>query len=215
MTHQSIKKDLELSEEDSAFAVIAAPWLPVKCYYSLYYLESVLAHLMDGFAGGFGQGGHTGVRKKIHALTEGGHFSFRVSELDRVYRLAQIESLPAIRPGQNTQRDYWQDPECTASIARKLMEYKLDDVKRRKDWNLRTNKDRLARKQFIAQERLMLVDAFFWYRLKANYRDQDYIDFENGIAEEEEVLDYVRTYAAAYNRYRSQLERGITTLSEG
>ena len=55
LTQKSIKKDIELSRGDSAFAVIATPWFRVKCYYALYYLESILVHLIDGSSSGFGK----------------------------------------------------------------------------------------------------------------------------------------------------------------
>ena len=71
VTLKSIKKDIELAREDSAFAVIAAPWFPVKCYYVLYYLESILTHLLDGSTQGFGKGGHAGIRKKIYSIMTG------------------------------------------------------------------------------------------------------------------------------------------------
>jgi hypothetical protein len=106
VTLKSIKKDIELAREDSAFAVIAAPWFPVKCYYSLYYLESVLTHLLDGSVQGFGKGGHAGIRKKIYSLVDTGAIEFSVAELNHVYGLAQICALPAINAGQNARSDY-------------------------------------------------------------------------------------------------------------
>jgi len=49
------------------------------------------------------------------------------------------------------------------------------------------------------------------YRIKANYRDLDYIDFENGITETE-VLEYLETYNKVFEYYRIQLIRQITKL---
>jgi len=211
VTRKSIRKDIELSREDSAFAVIAAPWFPVKCYYSLYYLESILVHLIDGTTSGFGKGGHTSVRKKIYNLVDSGVISLGTSELNRIYKLTDIQVFPAINPGQNARYDYWRKTECTNSVAKKLMDYKLHDAKLGKKWNLHTKKHREEQKQFIFNEKLMLLDFFYWYRIKANYRDLDYIDFENGITETE-VLGYIEDYYNAYIYYRSQLLRRINVL---
>src|SRR3989338_11132682 len=211
VTLKSIKKDIELAHEDSAFAVIAAPWFPVKCYYALYYLESVLTHLLDGSVQGFGKGGHAGIRKKVYSLVDMGFIVFSVAELNRVYELTQIRALPAINAGQNARSDYWQKPDCINSVAKKLMDYKLHDAKIGRKWNLRTKKHREEQKLFVGAERLMIVDFFFWYRIKANYRDLDYIDFENGITESE-VLEYLETYNKVFEHYRIQLIKQINPL---
>ena len=79
------------------------------------------------------------------------------------------------------------------------MKYKMHDSG--KKWNLRTKKGREEKRQFVSQESLMLTDFFYWYRIKANYRDLDYIDFESGISESE-VLEYMRTYYQAFDYYR-------------
>ena len=211
VTLKSIKKDIELAREDSAFAVIATPWFPVKCYYALYYLESILTHLLDGSVQGFGKGGHAGIRKKIYSLVDTGAIVFSVSELNRIYDLTQIRAFPAINSGQNARFDYWQKTDCVNSVAKKLMEYKLHDAKIGRKWNLHLKKHQEDQKEFIKNEHLMIADFFFWYRIKANYRDLDYIDFENGITESE-VLEYVETYNKAFEHYRIQLMRQINPL---
>ncbi len=211
VTLKSIKKDIELAREDSAFAVIAAPWFPVKCYYALYYLESVLTHLLDGSVQGFGKGGHAGIRKRIYSLIDTGALVFSVAELNRVYGLIEIQALSVINVGQNARSDYWQKTDCINSVAKKLMDYKLHDAKLGRKWNLHTKKHQDDQKLFIGTERLMIADFFFWYRIKANYRDLDYIDFENGITEAE-VLEYLETYNKVFEHYRIQLIKQINPL---
>ena len=212
VTLKSIRKDIELAREDPAFSIIAAPWFSVKCYYALYYLESILIHLTDGSSHGFTKAGHGGVRKRIMALVNSGNFSFSLPEINKVNDLAQIDRLPPIKSGQNTRIDYWDKPECVGSILKKLMEYKLHDAKLAQKWDLRTKKHQFAKKAYIAGESLMVLDSFYWYRIKANYRDLDYIDFENGITEEE-VLGYMESYFNAFNHYRVQLVKNINKLS--
>ena len=211
VTVKSIRKDIELAKENSEFAVIAAPWFPVKCYYALYYLESVLIHLIDGCAYGFGKGGHTGIRKKIYALIGARNILFNQPDLDVVYNLVQVKNMPAIDSGQNTRSDFWQKNECVQSVAKKLMEYKIHDAKNGRKWNLHTKKHRAEREQFITTEQLMIIDFFYWYRIKANYRDLDYIDFENGITPGE-VLGYLETYYKAFNFYRTGLVNKINSF---
>lgn len=203
-THKSIKKDVELAGGDPAFAVIAAPWLPVKCYYALYYLETNLFHLLDGNASGFVKGGHTAIRKKLAADLTRGVVSFSNQELNRTHTLREVDGLPALIAGQNTRATFWQEDGCTDSILKKLTDYKFHDQRTGKKWNLRTKKDQRERDLFMERERVTPLDFFYWYRIKANYRDLDYIDFENGVTEDE-VLAYLRSYNAAYLAYRKLL----------
>jgi len=94
---------------------------------------------------------------------------------------------------------------------KKLMEYKLHDAKLARKWDLRTKKHRLEQTQYIDKEALMLLDFFYWYRIKANYRDLDYIDFEAGLAESE-VAGYIENYYAAYRVYWTQLARNVEAI---
>jgi hypothetical protein len=211
LTKASIEKDVELVHEDTEFALIAAPWLPVKCYYHLYYLESMLVHLIDGTSWGFSKGGHTGIRRKLSSLFQASTLSFTNNDLNQVHALADVQRIPRIRPGQNARHDYWSDPECPRSVARKLAEYKLRDAKASKGWNLRTRKGKAALAEFVNREKLMILDFFYWYRIKANYRDLDYIDFEYGVSKEE-VLEYIQSYSKAYQHYRRQLSTVLNSL---
>lgn len=211
LTLKSIEKDIELAREDSAFAIIAAPWFPVKCYYAIYYLESVLTHLVDGNSTGFSKGGHTGMRTRISTLVASGAIKFSSAELNRVYILREIDELPIMKSGQNVRSDYWQDIDCINSVVKKLMDYKLKDAKLGHKWNLRRKKDQQDRKKFIDTKLLMIPDFFYWYRIKANYRDLEYLDFENGITESA-VLLYLETYNSVFENYRNQLMGPINSL---
>jgi hypothetical protein len=207
ITNKSIKKDMELVREDPEFAILATPWFPVKCYYALYYLESVLVHLIDGCIYGFSKGGHKGVRKKIYELVEKGIISFG-ADLNSIFILEALEKAPTIFPGENAKRDFWDSKNCLRSLGKKLMEYKLYDVKNEKKWNLHKKKDREERKNFIKTEKLMLIDFFYWYRIKSNYRDLDYIDFENGLSIGE-AQEYLKIFNEAYQKYKSLLVKEI------
>ncbi len=211
ITVRSIERDIELTREDSEFGMIIAPWFPVKCYYALYYLESILINLIDGDMAGFGHGGHGAVRKKIYDLVGVKKISFGEAMLDTVYGLSQILSMPAINPGQNTKSNYWSEDRCAESVMGKLFDYKLHDRKIGRKWYLRLVKDRLERASFIKNGQLMLIDFFYWYRIKANYRDFDYIDFENGITPAE-TLQYLESYFNAFKLYSAGLMRQIERL---
>ena len=76
MTHTSIRDEVAACFEVLEYTQVVAPWMPVKCYYRLYYLESMMLYLLNGSEVGFSHGGHTGVRKGIKSLIENGQLSF-------------------------------------------------------------------------------------------------------------------------------------------
>jgi hypothetical protein len=202
---------MALAESDPAFAVIAAPWFGVKCYYSLYYQESILAHIIDGTLSGFTKGGHGAIRKKMTQLIATSALTFSDAEINIIRQLSDICRYPRIPSGRNTSSSYWKDPSCTQSIARKLSEYMLHDRKISEKWNLHRKKDQQEKAKYIDDSKLTLTDFFYWYRIKANYRDLDYIDFEKGISETE-VSEYMSTYNRAYIAYHRMLTLKIATI---
>ena len=211
LTVRSIEKDYELAREDPAIAVILAPWFPVKCYYALYYLESILLHLTDGGMHGYGKGGHSDVRKMMGNHVTCGAVTFSSSEINTVYVLEQIGSLPTTVSGGTTTLSYWASEQCVHSIAKKLLEYKLHNAKTTSGWDFRTNVGRNARDQYLRTKKLMLLDFFYWYRIKANYRDLDYIDFENGISDQE-IFEYLESYFEAFKAYSNLLGSEVNRL---
>jgi len=211
ITHRSIDFDWQLAQSNYAFAQITAPWFAVKCYYSLYYRESILAYLFDGTSTGFTKGGHAKIRSKFRNLVKLGQITISNQELNSVHQLSTIRTFPLIASGSNTRSNFWMNPECSKSLAKKLMDYALHDQKMVHNWNLRTKKDRASKEEYIQKSELSLLDFFFWYRIKANYRDLDYIDFEKGVSEFE-VFQYMRAYCSAYWHYCRLLDKAIQKI---
>jgi hypothetical protein len=210
-TFKSIKKDLELAQANPEFSIIIAPWFPVKCYYALYYLESILIYLISNNLGGFSKGGHSKVRKEIYSSISRGDILFNQSNLNIIYKLKQIEGMAPIISGSNNRGDYWESSECIESVAKILMRYKMEDAKLGRKWNLRKPKYRLEKEQFISQNKLALIDLFYWYRIKANYRELDYMDIENG-ADDTDILNYIKIYYNAFSNYNNGLDEQINLI---
>lgn len=211
LTKMSLATDIRLARHNPAFAIIVAPWFPVKCYYALYYLESILIHLADGSNQGFTRGGHTSVRKVIYTHITTNLINFTITDLSSVYSLASIDALPPIPSGSNTSSGFWEQPQCISSLLKKLKEYKVHNQMLSQKWNLHRKKDREEKNRFIAREKISLLDFFYWYRIKANYRDLDYIDFENGISEAE-VLCYLEEFNNAFELYKDLLEHEVDRM---
>lgn len=211
VTAKSIAKDMEFAREDPNFAIIIAPWFPVKCYYALYYLESMLLHRIDGTTIGFSKGGHKGVRKKVHSCINS-NIHFNQPNLDLVHGLGIIHNMPAIAPGSNATHNFWQSSNCVNALFKILLKYDLLDAQNGKKWDLRKPCDKKKRSDFFSKNKIALIDFFYWYRIKANYRDVDFIDFENGVSIQE-VTEYLNTYNEVYESYSTMLKSQITAIS--
>ena len=211
LTARSINRDIIDARTDPELASITAPWFPVKCYYALYYLEAVFIHLVDGGSDGFSKAGHTRVRTKMIQLNTLGNISFSNTGLNTIYPLARVISFPAIHSGENTRSNYWSNVNCIKSLAKKLLEYALHNKHLSDKWNLKTKKGRQSRQDFINANQLSVIDFFYWYRIKANYKDLDYLDFSNGITGQE-AQEYLEAYNSAFNSYSTQLRIRINTM---
>lgn len=211
-THRSIFHDHGYTMENAAYGEVIAPWLPVKCHYSLYYLESILCHLLDGSVVGFRQGGHGNIRRHLSRAVQSGIIQFSNQTLNEVRSLKDVRQYPSIKPGENARSEFWRDPKCTEALARKIVDYKLADAQGSARWNLLKPSHRKDREEYIDREKIMLLDFFYWYRLRANYRDLDYINFD-GISPNE-IQEYVHTYFMSYAFYKIQLRLAIAAAKK-
>ena len=58
ITQKSIDNEVNSIAQEAEYAHVVAPWLPVKCYYRLYYLESIFLFLLSGNEAVFKQGSY-------------------------------------------------------------------------------------------------------------------------------------------------------------
>lgn len=210
ITATSIDSELRACIDQPSYCQVVAPWIPVKCYYRLYYLESVFIYLLDSSESVFKHGGHTKVRDSLHQLFERGDLSGNVT-LNRVTNIGGNLAHKLVS-GANIRSGYYADPECISSVERKISEYK--ELSWKDSRGFKNFKSRLAqqeRKDFRSTQSIQLLDFFYWMRIKANYRDVDFLDFDIDISPED-ALEYVKHYVWATERYASALSGAITEL---
>ncbi|MBA7531657.1 hypothetical protein ES705_23872 [subsurface metagenome] len=62
-------------------------------------------------------------------------------------------------------------------LLKKLALYKIEDLRRRKnikDWRTKTAREK--RDKYLKSNDTNICDFFYWYRIKANYRDLEFLD---------------------------------------
>lgn len=211
LTAKSIDIELNASTYDHEYAQIIIGWLPVKCYYRIYYLESILIYLLENNKKGFGKGGHKGVRDAISKLINENKITFSNVEISTQSTIAMIRTHK-ITSGANLSPTYYSSPDCIHSVRKKISEYKEHDWKENRGIKRYSSPaNRSSRDNFYTTNTLNLTDFFYWLRIKVNYKDLDFLDFPDAGTPDEAFL-YVQNYVNAYKAYSTALENLITRL---
>lgn len=211
MTHTSIRDEVAACFDVMEYTQVVAPWVPVKCYYRLYYLEAMMLYLLNGSEVGFSHGGHAGVRRNIKALVDNGQLTFSNTDFSQQETIGSALTHTIIS-GSNLSSTFFQTDECTRSLRKKLAQYAEHDFKEKegiKDYRLRINRNK--RNDFYANKYINLTDFFYWMRIKANYKDIDYLDFANDISPSNAYM-YVMRYASAQESYAYAIKNFMNTL---
>lgn len=211
ITQRSIDNEVSYMIQEPEYSQVVAPWLPVKCYYRLYYLESIFLYLLNGNEAVFKQGGHSAVRSGLHDALKGISITFKNIDLDSVIPIIDAINYKGTS-GANVRNDFHESDECIKSIRKKISQYKEHNFKDRKTaknyWM--TSKGRQERKEFLTKNLITIIDYFYWMRIKANYKDVDFLDFE--IISTSETKEYASYYVSAADKYAHALNKAIELL---
>lgn len=214
ITDKSIQGEKDACDRERAYAQVASPWIPVKCYYRLYYLESIFLYLLEGSTLGFAPGGHYGVKQAIVRLLKDGTIALSGSNSVDLGTIVTWETANkyVITSGSNISESYHCNPGCTESIRKKIAEYiELDWKQKQKIVHYYTATAKSKKSSELLPLEFCLLDYFYWMRIKANYRDVDFLDFDNNV-NEEDSYEYLCFYIQAANNYMLALNAAIDSL---
>jgi hypothetical protein len=86
-----------------------------------------------------------------------------------------------------------------------MQKKRIDNFRKKANRDLRDNE--LKPKKFI------IFDYFYWMRIKANYRDVDFLDFENEVSSRDS-FEYIKEFVEATESYSLALKNAIKFLKE-
>ena len=150
------------------YARVCSAWVAIKGYYLLFYLETVLYSLIAANPGQL-KVSHDMTRKFVRDICKSSALSANFAPLTEVITHADCVST-GVTPGANL-RGQLDDQSRHKQLMKKLKEYAKEEFKRRKSIERLAGANALA---FNRQE-LCLIDFFYWYRIKSNYRDLEFI----------------------------------------
>jgi len=211
LTQKSIRDEIDVCSKEKEYSQVAAPWIPVKCYYRIYYLESIFIYLLTSSKVGFSHGGHAGIRRSVRAEIKSSNIIFSSADFAQNMTLLDTRNH-TISSGANLSSSFYSTDECIKSTRKKIGEYVESHFKEQnKIESYRSNANKALRDAFYASTEVNITDFFYWMRIKANYKDVDYLDFDNDITADDAFV-YIREYAAAQDMYAFALEQIITEL---
>lgn len=207
MTAKSIASDWQYSKEDIAYSSICAPWIPVKCYYRIYYLEAIFLCL-KGHDNGYRTDGHHKVRSVLNAELFSGTIKYNtpLNSLG-VLEINECMNFPSISRHANIRKDFWKEEACTKAMLRLLARYMFENWKR--DKNLYTLEGKAQRDSFLVRY-ISIFDYAYQMRLKANYKDMNFLDPDK--ISPDDAHAFIKSYLIFYLEYSKALINIISHL---
>lgn len=101
-----------------------------------------------------------------------------------------------------------EDEDRHLQIIKKLYDYTKDEFKRLEKVQALRGK---RKEKFEKETEICLFEFFYWYRIKANYRDLEYLDSDIGV---NEFYEYYSAYYGTIINVFSALVEEINRLSQ-
>jgi len=172
------------------FAEVCVPWIAVKSYYLLFNLFLILGYFL-GNGNSYFKLSHEKILRDMKLRLRNKDLVFDKGVLNKVYNTWDVYKFkfPAgynIRLSRAILKDRYHQ------LLKKLALYKIEDLQRRKnikDW--RTKLAREKRDKYLKSNDTNVCDFFYWYRIKANYRDLEFLDKDISC---EQYCDFYENY---------------------
>lgn len=208
LTLENIKQEYETILKTPEFAVVCVSWISVKSYYLIFNLSMILRYLITCEEKSFNCT-HTQLLHEFNEYFARGELSFSKRKFSTIYngKVAHDWTAPV---SNNVRTNY--DPEILyLQIIKKLQEYKEDDYKYKNNiLSIRKKKDKEKVMYFRENSKVSIFEFFYWYRIKASYRDLEFLD--KAISSKKFADYYINYYKLTLNIHDA-LKNLINTLS--
>lgn len=161
--------------DNPEYAIVCVSWISVKAYYLLYNLCLILKYLMTGNKSSFNSG-HLTMLEDFKGYISRGELEFNKLEFNKFYSCKELINWKS-KSGSNIKLIEVDKEERFLQLVKKLAVYSLEEFKRTgnmKDFRSKENKKLLN--NFLDTKKISICEFFYWYRIKANYRDLEYLN---------------------------------------
>ena len=116
-----------------------------------------------------------------------------------------------IKPGANLRVVNINLNERIVQILKKLIDYKIENFQRKEGIrNFRSKKNIEKNKEFLEKDTVDIFEFFYWYRIKSNYRDLEFLDKD---ISDRQFCDFYRNYFELTSKFYTALKELINDLS--
>jgi len=203
LTIKSVEKECSIIETDKEYASICVSWLPVKAYYAIYNMMLLLSYLISSDEA-FLAKGHIPIINYIKSQIKAGDLAFNTQEFN-VVNEAKVVNGWTIPKGENVRIE---SEHRNKQVYKKLLDYAKQEYRR---FKRRKRLGKIENEEFLRITTISLFEFFYWYRIKANYRDLEFIS--KGISDNN-FKNFFLTYYSFMRNMCEALKLCINELAE-
>jgi len=207
---RNLDEEYKTIEQNSEFAEVCVPWVAVKSYYLIFNLLLILDYLVSSQESSFNST-HDGLLKKFKTRLEQKEIVFNKKIFNTNFQCSKIINLK-VKSGVNLKIVGVNLEERVLQILKKLISYKIEDFQRKERIkNFRSKNDREKKKEFLENNTVNICEFFYWYRIKSNYRDLEFLDKD---ISDKQFSEFYKNYYDLTSKFYTDLRNPINDLSK-
>lgn len=209
LTHKSLNEEHKTILKNPDYAEVCVPWIAVKAYYLLFNLFLIKKYLLSGRDSSFNSS-HEGILKDLKRFIREKQLCFNKDLFNCVYKTSHIFNFN-FESGYNIKLSDVELEDRFYQVLKKLSNYKLEEFKRKKVIKNFRKKEPEARDNFIKDSDINICEFFYWYRIKSNYRDLEFLDKD---ISSEQFSSFYENYFSLTKNFYDAFKDLINDLSQ-
>lgn len=208
LIRDNIHYEMDIINKEMDYAEVCVSWIPVKCYYLIFNLQMLTRYLIT-LENQSLTIGHYALREDFLSYISQRQITLSEAKFCAVIKCSDINVWKA-KSGINLMTSSPDLDTRALQIAKKISEYKKEDYKRTQKLNLRKKAGKAKMASFIEKNSVTLIEFFYWYRIKTNYRD---LEFMTGNIEPYLFADFYKSYYSLTENFYIAYAKLINELS--
>ncbi|MGA2130227.1 MAG: hypothetical protein ABSG05_01260 [Candidatus Pacearchaeota archaeon] len=206
---ESLEEEYKKALKEKDFAKVCSMWIPVKSYYLIFNLLLVTCALFNNDENNLNFPHHKTI-SNFRNMLKNKDILFSKAGFNMVESCE--EAINFISKSGDTLRLSVDEQTRINSILKKLCKYKFEDFCRYTGLkHFQTKIDRKKKEGFFKNSEISLFEFFYWYRIKTNYRD---LDFLNQEIYSGEIIEFYQNYYFLTMNFYNSLKNLINELSK-
>ncbi len=204
LTKEAIDGELNTIKGNNEYAELCVSWISVKSYYLFFNLVQILSYLMDGNELCLKQT-HNENRKWLKNAILKNEIIFDSGVFNKILSSSKVTARKFCA-GENLKKSNVDIVPRIIQVLKKMVDYQIQQlVFEKKIKNFRSNESKRIKSDFLEKETVCLCEFFYWYRIKANYRDLEFLNHE--IPASSYVEYYDKYYKLTMNFYSALIDK--------